>query len=372
MSNAMKKMSDARRALVLDNTFFGVLSLKLEMIEDNSEETLATDGKRLLFNCRFVESLTHYELVGVVAHEVLHCSNGHVWRRESRDAKLWNMACDYAINPIVLDAGMILPQGLLVNPDYSGKSAEEIFAILQSQPPKPEDSDGDGQPDGSTCGKVLDAPPTESPEIQAEWSSAVLAAARNAEAAGKLPKGIERLVERIKNPPQDWRSILRRFVQQSAQQDYSWKQPNGRFLPSGIYMPKLNAEAMGMMVVAVDTSGSIDDVILGQFEKEIDQISMEMRPEKIVVIYCDNEIRGTQEFLGDDLVSLDPKGGGGTDFCPVFEWVETEGITPACLVYLTDMLGRFPEYPPNYPVLWGDTYGYKQAPWGEKVAIMCS
>lgn len=369
MSNAMKKMSEARRALVLDNPFFGVLALKLEMIEDNSEETLATDGKRLLFNSSYVESLIRNELVGVIAHEVLHCSNGHVWRRESRNAELWNAACDYAINPIVLDAGMILPQGGLVNPDYSSKSAEEIFAILQSQPPTPENSEGGSKPDGSTCGKVLDAPPIESPEIQADWSSAVLAAAKQAESAGKLPKGIDRLVKRIKNPPQDWRAILRRFVQQNAQNDYSWKQPNGRFLPLGLYMPKLNAEAMGMMVVAVDTSGSIDEVILGQFEKEIDLISMEMRPEKIIVLYCDNEIRGTQEFTDDDLVVLSPQGGGGTDFCPVFEWVEKEGFTPACLVYLTDMLGTFPEQPPNYPVLWGDTLGYKQPPWGEKVVI---
>jgi len=374
MSDAMKRMSEARRDLVLDNPFFGVLALKLEMIEDDKQETLATDGKRLLFNSGYVESLIRNELVGVIAHEVLHCSNGHVWRRESRDAELWNAACDYAINPIVLDAGMILPQGGLVNPDYSGKSAEEIFAILQSLPqePQPSDTEGDGKLDGSKCGKVLDAPPIESPEIQADWSSAVLAAAKYAESAGKLPKGIDRLVQRIKNPPQDWRAILRRFVQQSAQTDYSWKQPNGRFLPLGIYMPKLNAEAMGVMVVAVDTSGSIDEVILGQFEKEIDMISMEMRPEKIIVLYCDNEIRGTQEFTGDDLVSLSPKGGGGTDFRPVFEWVENEGITPACLVYLTDMLGTFPKQPPNYPVLWGDTFDYKQAPWGEKVVIKCS
>jgi predicted metal-dependent peptidase len=341
------------------------------MIEAADVKTLATDGKTLWFNSHYVESLSNAERVGVVAHEVLHCSNGHVWRRENRDAKLWNRACDYAINPIVLDAGMILPQGCLVNPDYRSKSAEEIFVLLQSQSPIPEsdDSDGDSKPDGSTCGEVLDTPPTASPEIQADWSSAVLAAAKYAASAGKLPKGIERLVERIKNPPQDWRSILRRFVQQSTQNDYSWKQPNGRFLYSGLYMPKLQAETMGVMIVAVDTSGSIDDVILGLFQKEIDIISMELRPEKIIVLYCDDEIRGTQEFVADDLIVLSPRGGGGTDFRPAFEWVETEGITPACLVYLTDMLGTFPNQPPNYPVLWGDTFDYQQAPWGEKVVI---
>ncbi|MHB0991687.1 MAG: vWA domain-containing protein [Burkholderiales bacterium] len=359
--HAMQAMSAARRALVLDNPFFGVLCLKLEMIEDNNRDTMATDGKCLYFNAEFVQSLTQQERVGVVAHEVLHCANGHIWRRGSRDGQKWNHACDYAINPIVVKAGMVLPEGALFKASFEGKSAEEIYVLLENEEPSSEPS----------CGEVVDCPPDDLPERQADWSSAVLAAAKHAESAGKLPDGIDRLVERIKNPPQDWRSILRKFVQQSAMTDYSWKQPNGRYLHAGIYMPKLQAEAMGMLVVAVDTSGSIDEVILGQFEKEIDSISLEMRPEKIIVVYCDSDVRGTEEFLADDLVSLTPKGGGGTDFRPVFKWVENEGITPACLVYLTDMLGKFPEYPPDYPVLWGDTYGRKQAPWGETVIIEC-
>lgn len=361
--DAMQAMSAARRALVLDNPFFGVLSLKLEIVEDNDDtETMSTDGKRLYFNTEFVQSLTEQERIGVVAHEVLHCTNGHIWRRENRDAEKWNCACDYAINPIVLTAGMVLPEDALFKASFEGKSAEEIYVLLENEQPSSKPS----------CGEVKDCPPDDLPERQADWSSSVLSAAKYAESAGKLPDGIDRLVQRIKNPPQDWRAILRRFVQQSAQNDYSWKQPNGRYLHAGIYMPKLHAEAMGTMVVAVDTSGSIDAVIIGQFEREIDSISQEMRPEKIIVVYCDSDVRGIEEFLADDPVSLSPKGGGGTDFRPVFKWVENEGITPACLVYLTDMLGNFPEYPPNYPVLWGDTYGYKPAPWGEKVMVECS
>ena len=368
--NAMEAMSAARRSLVLDNPFFGVLSLKLELVEDNSHKTMATDGKRLYFNAEFALSLTHAERVGVVAHEVLHCANGHTWRREGRNGQKWNEACDYAINPIVVNAGMVLPKGGLLDPSFEGKSAEEIYVLLPEE--EPGGSGGSGGSGEPSCGEVLDCPQEETPELQAEWSAAVLAAAKNAESAGKLPSGIDRLVDRIKNPPQDWRSILRRFVQQSAQNDYSWRQPNGRFLHAGIYMPRLHAEAMGAMVVAVDTSGSIDDVTIGQFEREIDSISQEMRPEKIVVVYCDSAVCGIEEFLADDLVTLSPKGGGGTDFRPVFEWVENEGLTPACLVYLTDMLGKFPEYPPNYPVLWGDTLGRKPAPWGEQVAVKCS
>ncbi|HNC27459.1 MAG TPA: hypothetical protein PLR55_11120, partial [Accumulibacter sp.] len=98
---AKEYVSAARRNLVLDHPFFGVLSLKLDLIEDRSVKTLRTDGRKLWFNPEYASSLNRYEIVGVVAHEVLHCANGHAWRRGDRDPKVWNQACDLAINPIV-------------------------------------------------------------------------------------------------------------------------------------------------------------------------------------------------------------------------------------------------------------------------------
>ena len=78
----------------------------------------------------------------MVAHEVLHVANGHCWRQGPRDPDRWNDACDYAINPIVLSAGMVLPKGALVDARYTGKSAEEIYGLLtqeakNKQPPAP-------------------------------------------------------------------------------------------------------------------------------------------------------------------------------------------------------------------------------------------
>ena len=50
-------------------------------------------------------------------------------------------------------------------------------------------------------------------------------------------------------------------------------------------------------------------------------------------------------------------GRGGTDFRPVFQWVESEirsgGIDcPDAIIYLTDGYGSFPERAPDMPVLW--------------------
>lgn len=366
MNKAMEAVSIARRNLVLDHPFFGVLSLKLEVIEDGSVKTLCTDGRKLKFNPDYVESLSSHELVGAMAHEVLHCANGHTWRRGHRDAKVWNHACDYAINPIVLDAGMVLPKGVLDGSPYKGMPAEEIYERISQQ--SGQGGEGEGQ-QADGCGEVVDCGVDQLPEIQAEWLAAVLNAARQASAMGRLPAGMERVVEEIKNPPQDWRAILRRFVQANARNDYSWQSPNPRYLHAGLFLPALRSETMPPLVVAVDTSGSIDEVILGQFRDEIEAIVGEMTPEKLHVVYCDNQVQKVEVFEAGEPVTMNPAGFGGTDFRPVFDWVENEGLQPACLVYLTDMCGSFPLGAPDYPVLWGDTLGYGCAPFGETVRI---
>lgn len=389
----MDRVSAARRALVLDHPFFGVLSLKLELIEDGSgsTKTLKTDGKRLWFNPSYVATLNQNQLVGVVAHEVLHCSNGHPWRREHRDPREWNEAADLAVNPIVLDAGMSLPSGTLDGSPYRGMSAEEIYARRQQEKQQQQMGQsagtgqhtnapqagcsgqvGDVEEDDFGCGEIVDCEDHEIPQMQADWSASVLHAAKQAQAMGRLPKGMERLVQEIKNPPQDWRTLLRRFVQQNAASDYSWLQPNTRYLSMGLYLPSLRSENMPPMVVAIDTSGSIDDLVLSQFAREVNAIVQEMQPQAVHVLYCDTRIQAVDVFEQGEQISISPKGGGGTDFKPVFNWLEEQGLQPSCLVYLTDMAGRFPISEPDYPVLWGDTEGRYPAPWGETVQIRCN
>ncbi|AVO43483.1 DUF2201 family putative metallopeptidase [Simplicispira suum] len=388
----MQAVSAARRALVLDQPFFGVLSLKLELVEDKSNtKTLKTDGKRLWFNPEYVATLSKHELKGVIAHEVLHCGNGHTWRREHRDPKGWNEAADLAINPIVLDAGMVLPKGALDGTPYKGKSPEEIYAIRQkerqSQPQEQQQNsnsqgNGQGNPGSNSsggqddaqdngCGEVVDSDESDTHELKADWSASVLQAAKQAQAMGNLPAGMARLLNEIKNPPQDWRAILRRFIQENATDDYSWKTPNARYLSLGLYMPSLRSESMPPMVVAVDTSGSVSDLMVSQFTNEINAIVDEVQPQAVHVIYCDAKIQGVDVFEKGEPITIVPKGFGGTDFRPVFKWIEEQDLTPSCLVYLTDMAGRFPAVEPDYPVLWGDTNGDYPAPWGETVRVRC-
>lgn len=363
--NAEKKLKQALTNLILDQPFFGSLALRLQMVANAAiAPTAATDGQILAYNHEFIDSLDIGQTTGLLAHEVLHCANGHIWRRDGREQKLWNQACDYAINGVLAEAGFYLPADGLIDARFDGQSAEQIFNTLKN-----EQSDGGGQDnqDGSVWGEMMDASDaTDGRQQEAEWQIATLQAAQAAKAQGKLPAGLDRLIDSIKHPAVDWRSALRRFVQETAKADYSWKMPNARFVAGGLYLPSLRSDQMKPLVVAVDTSGSVSAAELEGFAAEIQAIMDECSPESLTVIYCDSAVNGVDEFAPGDTVTLTPKGGGGTAFAPVFAEVEARAIEPACLVYMTDLEGSFPANPPDYPVLWLNTGNRRQAaPFGE-------
>ena len=120
------RIQKARTTLLLDHPFFGSLLFRLKGREQRSIPTMATDGESLYYNPEFVDTLNSATLAGVLAHEVMHPALQHHVRRSGRDPRRWNEACDYAINPLLLDAGLSLPDGVLVDHRFRGMSAEQI------------------------------------------------------------------------------------------------------------------------------------------------------------------------------------------------------------------------------------------------------
>jgi predicted metal-dependent peptidase len=408
--------------MILVQPFFGTLCLRLKLIPGDLP-TMATDGSRIVYNPAFVDELKPSELEGTLAHEVMHCALGHQCRRGDRDPRLWNEAADLAINPILTANGFTLPAGALIDPAFANLSAEEIYARLlrkraeggagsnqgrqQTGPgggtasapqatsgtPPPDPNSGTssqsaphqemmGEPAAAPpsrpggFGEVLDAAdehgqiasPAEQRRQEHEWSIAAEQALRSAKTCGHDPLGVYRPLTESRQSQQDWRAILRDFVAATAPCDYRWTPPNRRYIASGLYLPSAERRGLGEMVIAVDTSGSIGKLELEQFAGEISAISEEAQPEAIHVVYCDAAVRSTQEFTASEPVHLEPKGGGGTDFRPAFEWVAKNDVSPVCLIYLTDLCcDSFPETP-EYPVLWV-TDSRRTAPFGETVRI---
>lgn len=125
---------------------------------------------------------------------------------------------------------------------------------------------------------------------------------------------------------------------------------------------------VGEVVVFIDCSGSINQRQLGLFEAEVRSILEGQRPEKVYVVYFDAKVQKVDCYEAGQPISLSPMGGGGTDFCPCFAWVEEQGLRPQVLVFLTDLYGTLPDFPPPTPVIWAST-GKRSAPFGELVPL---
>jgi len=396
---AAERIRKARTALLLDHPFFGSLLFRLKSEECRSISTMATNGVVLLYNPVFVDTLNAATLAGVLAHEVMHPALQHHTRRSKRDPRRWNEACDYAINPLLLDAGLSLPDDVLVDPRFHGMSAEQIYNLreAEAQPESGDESEsargrgsesnasnGGDNDDGSQSvpesqggiGQVIDAPEAGEDESgheeQArEWEIAVNQAATVAQQAGKVPAGLKRSLEGAAEAKVDWRELLRRLWSDTIAADSSWMRPSRRHIWSGLYLPGVVRGGVGEIAIAVDCSGSVNARQLRLFEAEIRSILEGQRPERVHVLYFDAEVHKVDTYMAGETLHLDPVGRGGTEFGPCFNWLHEHGICPQALVFLTDLYGSFPESAPDYPVLWAST-GSRHAPFGSVIPMQAA
>ena len=380
-----KKFVRARITLLNHQPFFGQIALNTPVIFTDSIETMGVDGVSLFVNPKFVEEKSQAELCGVIAHECLHVALLHPTRRGQRDPKKWNIATDHAVNLELLkairaDDGylMELPDDCLADPQYEGMSADTIYNRLPDdkgddgdQPgDQPGNQPGDSPGDTGGCGEVFDAPADVSvEEIEAEIKQRVVQAAHSARAQGKLPGNMESMIDDMLKPVVDWKSKLREHFERVFPSDYSWMRPNRRFLHEGLYLPGVEKDGTGHIVVGVDTSSSVSDDEIKQFISEINSICEDVVPEKVTVIYCHTNVWAVDEFEADEDFTVRPRRGGGTEFVPVFEEIEKRGIQPKALIYLTDLGCNGYPTTPSYPVIWGATDRYSTPPFGEVIDV---
>jgi predicted metal-dependent peptidase len=303
------------------------------------------------------------------------------------DPEMMNVAEDYVINAILVDGNIgQMPtdaQGKQMGCyDTAIAKAEDASLDIYKKIFKKKQQKGGGGsnepsfdvilPPGSSTGQ--DPQTASNNRNQAQWQTEVASAMAAAKAMGKLPAGIARIFSEILDPVVDWQEQIRTlFARKVGGGAYDFRKPDRRMITRDIYAPGRTGFAAGTVVVGVDTSGSIGQAELDMFMAEMSGILEDVRPEQIVIIWCDAEVNRVDYAEDtDDLNTIRCKGavgGGGTSFIPVFDRIDEEGITPEALVYLTDGLGSFPTVAPNYPVIWGDIYGQAKFPFGDVVPI---
>jgi len=131
-----RKLSAARTRLIIDKPFLGALTLRLPLQAASSTwcETTATDARKFYYNPEYIDQLTLAQTQFILAHEALHCALSHFARRQHRIKQRWDVACDYAVNPLLVNDGLTPPPNALLEDSYRGMTAEEIYPFIEENP----------------------------------------------------------------------------------------------------------------------------------------------------------------------------------------------------------------------------------------------
>jgi len=357
----MNKMQKAKAKMLLTQVFFATLVMSTPMVVDTTLPTAATDMLTIFYNPAFIEGLTLPQVMFVLAHEVMHIVFKHGLRRGSRNPQLWNIACDYAINLILHEAGFEVIQGCLFDPRFKGMSAEQVYDMLKQEMDKENKKrkqngegkagPGDLHQDTSGMGEDVREPANIDAEARAkaeqQIQQKVAQAANMARMAGKMPAGVARLVDEILNPTVPWQDLLREYMTRVTKDNESWSRRNRRF--TDVYLPSRHSQRMGEIVVIGDTSGSITNQELARIASEVAAISEAVNPERIRLVWADTEVAGEQEFEAGDIIKADPKGGGGTDMRVPLQHIDQ--YQPEIAVLVTDGYTPWPNVEPEYPLI---------------------
>jgi len=396
--NLMDKLSAARTRLIMERPFLGALTLRLPLEEGDASwcKTTATDAKKIYFNANYVANISLGQLQFMLAHNALHCALGHFNRKQNRNQHRWDIACDFAINAMLVQDGLQMPIDALYFDKYCDMSAEEIYPLIKENPDQEpidqhiyddSNSDSDNSPDKNNQGNSEDKKPdgsngnkpkrsanksdketeneiTASPkpqplthnekeDLEVKWQQSLAGAAQLASQAGKISPSMLKMVDFLLQPKVSWRALLALYLTSNSRDDYSFSRPSRRS-HGGVIYPSLYSKQINLVVV-IDSSGSISDLESQEFVNEVSILKSQVNA-RVTLIVCDQEIIETPQLFEpwEEITDLSHlvKAGRGTSFIPPFEWVAAEGINPDLLIYFTDAdSNNFPPEP-SYPVLW--------------------
>lgn len=413
----------ARMRILCNHGFYGLLLMHMIYSIDEGCETAYTDGERIAFSPTFLEELSDKELDFVMMHEILHVVLQHCLRGEDKDNERYNIAADIVINSTIMHenddkaSSITLSkygESMHIAPD--GKegylyTAEEVYEMLKSSNKGSNKSSNIGIKTSKMAAnggfvsingraekermprKDMNKPVAKRWDDHSQWGKfeedsrlrdvwvknfAECCEAINVREAlnnrGTLPMFAQRMLEKLKKPQTDWRTILNDFIQEEIC-DYSFSPPDRRFQDSPFFLPDFNEmgknDNVSDILFFIDTSGSISDndmtTAFSEIKGAIDQYDGKL---KGWLGFFDAAIIEPKPFSSfEEFIVIKPAGGGGTDFQIIFEYVDQhmKEKDPNCIIILTDGCAPFPkeELANDIPVLWLINNQHVTPPWGK-------
>ena len=370
-----KKLSRVKIQMMDEFPFWAYLILKLKMREDLNNEVPEYGGMGvtahgdLIWKREFVDSLNYDELKAVLAHEVSHLILMHLTRLGNRDPPLFNIACDIAVNYILQCNNFSLPEcGYVTDThnktvkvfeqtikDLDKKNAEIIYDELLSNQALKDYLKALGKGKGKNKfgfdahSYAKGGSESEINKLEEKWKDGLIEAATHAKQKGSVPGGMDEYIGKILDPKVNWRHIVQRYVINHLPYDFSFSKFNKKY--PDIIMPGVVKENVEM-VVAIDTSGSLDDKELAQFLGEIVSIARSHHNLKMTLIECDCAIQQVLEVSNgniEKILNMKIKGRGGTSHQPVVDLINKKYPTARLLICLTDGFSDIETCFPNLP-----------------------
>ena len=358
-----ERIITARIGLLLRHPFFGNMATRLKVQRADWLPTAAVDGRNLFYNVQFFNAMNNKEIEFVLAHEILHMVFDHLTRREDRDPRLYNIACDYIVNNLLVrDRIGETPKIVDCFQDfkYEGWTSEEVYDDLFEEAKKNGeeylkqlgemldehlDMEGDGDEEGDSKGegksKGKGRPKyskDEMDQIRDEIKEAMIQASQTA-GAGNTPAGVQRLIKQLTEPKMNWRELLRQQIQSTIKSDYTFARPNRKGWHTGAILPGMNFQDTIDLCICIDMSGSIGNDQGKDFLGEIQGIMDEYQDYRIKLWCFDTSVYNEQDFSadgGEDLLDYEILGGGGTDFMVNWQYMKEHDIQPKKFIMFTD------------------------------------
>lgn len=221
-------------------------------------------------------------------------------------------------------------------------------------------------------------------ELSATWRARVEDAVKavsidkSSTSYGNMPGFAQRLLLDAKKGQTDWRQVLCEFVQEEIC-DYSFSPPDRRFGETEFFMPDFNEkeESVKNLLFMIDTSGSMSDKLVTEAFNEVRGalVQFEGRLEGLLGFFDAVVVKPKPFSSIEELEIIRPKGGGGTNFDIIFDYVEKEmDEPPYAIIILTDGYAPFPKQSVanDIPVMWVINNEDVTPPWGKVLRITSS